>query len=37
MHDLQMGVIDISESKWLSFLYPQGITWDLDDDKANLF
>jgi len=37
MHDLQMGVIDISESEWPSFLYPQGTSWDLDDDKADLF
>lgn len=37
MHDLQMGLIDINESEWPSFLYPQGTSWDLDDDKADLF
>ena len=37
MHDVQMGLIDISESEWPSFLYPQGTSWDLDDDKTDLF
>jgi hypothetical protein len=37
MHDLQMGLFDISESEWPSFLYPQGTSWDLDDDKTDLF
>jgi hypothetical protein len=37
MHDLQMGLILISESEWPSFLYPQGTEWDLDDDKTELF
>lgn len=37
MHDLQMGIIDINESEWPSFLYPQGTSWDLDDDKTDLF
>ena len=37
MHDVQMGQIDISESEWPSFLYPQGTSWDLDDDKTDLF
>lgn len=37
MHDLQMGVIEFSESEWPSFLYPQGTSWDLNDDKTDLF
>ena len=37
MHDLQMGIMDISESEWPSFLYPQGTSWDVEDDKTDLF
>jgi hypothetical protein len=37
MHNLQMGLIDISESEWPSFLYPQDTSWDLNDDKTDLF
>ena len=37
MHDAQMGVIDISESEWPRFLYPQDTACDLDNDQAGLF
>jgi len=37
MHDAEMGLVDISESEWPSFLYPQGTNGDLDDDRADLF
>ena len=37
MHNLQMGLTDISESEWPSFLYPQGTSWDLNNDKTDLF
>ena len=35
--DLQMGIMDISKSEWPSFLYPQGTSWDVEDDKTDLF
>ena len=37
MHDAEMGLVDISESEWPSFLYPQGTNGDLDDDRTDLF
>jgi hypothetical protein len=37
MYNLQMGLTGISESEWPSFLYPQGTSWDIDDDKTDLF
>ncbi|KAF8804203.1 hypothetical protein BYT27DRAFT_7194949, partial [Phlegmacium glaucopus] len=37
MHDAEMGLVDISESKWPTFLYPLGTNGDEDDDRVNLF
>ncbi|KAF8814888.1 hypothetical protein BYT27DRAFT_7156659 [Phlegmacium glaucopus] len=37
MHDAEMGLVDISESEWPTFLYPLGTNGDEDDDRVNLF
>jgi hypothetical protein len=37
MNDAKTGVIDISKSEWLRFLYPQDTACDLDNDQAGLF
>lgn len=37
MHDIEMGVIDISECEWPRFLYSQDTKWDLEDDRVGLF
>jgi hypothetical protein len=37
MHDAEMGLSDISECEWPSFLYPQGTPFDLEDDREGLF
>jgi hypothetical protein len=37
MHDVEMGLVDISESEWPTFLYPLGTNGDEDDDRVNLF
>jgi hypothetical protein len=37
MHDIENGVMDISESEWPAFLYPQGKIPDFEDDRDGLF
>lgn len=37
MHDIEMGIINISECEWPRFLYPQDTKCDIDDDRAGLF
>jgi len=37
MHEAEMGISEISECEWPSFLYPCGTTFDLDDDRDGLF
>ena len=37
MHDINMGIIDISKCEWPRFLYPQDAKCDLDDDRTGLF
>jgi hypothetical protein len=37
MHDMEMGLSDISELEWPSFLYPRGTTYDISDDQDGLF
>jgi len=37
MHDADMGLVNISESEWPSFLYPLGTNADENDDRVDLF
>jgi len=37
MHEAEMGISEISECEWPSFLYPRGTTFDLDDNRDGLF
>jgi hypothetical protein len=37
MHDAGNGSIDICESEWPCYLYPEGTTPDVDDDLTGLF
>ena len=37
MHDAEMGLLEISECEWPSFLYPLGTQCNETNDRLNLF